>query len=165
MSEPISAIGTSPTWQTRLAAMQQQLSQTLFKAADTNGDGTISKSEFESFYTKFMGATSQSQVATQTAAADQLFQQLDTQGIGQLNATQFAAALKQIMSQQAHGHHHHHVTGAVGAVAQGASQSNASSAAGNPAALLNGLFSTAPAPSATAQASLPQNSGSLEFTA
>jgi hypothetical protein len=156
MTEPISAIGTSATWQTRLAAMQQQLSQTLFKTADTNGNGSISKSEFESFYTKFMGATSQSQTAAQTAAADQLFQQLDTQGTGRLNATQFGVALKQIMSQQAHGHPH-----AAGATAQSA----ALAAAGNPAASFNGLFSTAAAQNVTAQAAQPQNAGSLEFTA
>ena len=163
MTEPISAIGTSATWQTRLAAMQQQLSQTLFKAADVNGNGSISKSEFESFYSKFMGATSQTQSASQTAAADQLFQQLDTQGAGKLNSTQFAAALKQMMTQQAHGPHH--AAGAAASVTQGASQSNASPAADNATALLDGLFSTTRTQKVTTHASLPQNSGSLEFTA
>jgi hypothetical protein len=145
--------------------MQQQLSQTLFKAADVNGNGAISKSEFEGFYTKFMGATSQTQSATQIAAADHLFQQLDTQGAGKLNSTQFAAALKQMMTQQTHGSQRLHAAGAVGSAAQGAPQSAASPAADNATALLDGLFSTARTQKVTTHASLPENSGSLEFTA
>jgi hypothetical protein len=165
MIEAISAAGTSATWQARVAAMQQQLTQNLFQSADTNGDGSISKSEFEAFYDKFMGANSQTQ-ASQTAAADQLFQQFDTQGTGQLNATQFAAALKQMIAQQPQGHHghHHRGVGAVGAAAQGASQSNAASASGNPAALFSGLVSSAPAQNA-ATASAQAQAGSLEFIA
>jgi hypothetical protein len=166
MTQPISAVGTSATWQARLAAMQQQLTQSLFQSADVNGDGAVSKSEFESFYSKFTsGGASQTPTAAQTAAADQIFQQFDTQGAGKLNSTQFAAALKQIMSQQAQGHHQHHVAGTVGAATQGALPSNALSAANTPVAALESLFSTTSAQNVMAEATPPENAGSLEFTA
>ena len=158
MIEPISVTDSSSAWQTRLAAMQQQLTQQLFQSADANGDGTISRSEFESFYSKFTGA------AAQTPVADEIFQQFDTPGAGQLNATQFAAALDQIVAQ-AQGNRPAHAAGAGGAPAPGASQDDASSAANTPAALLSELLSPASAQDVTAPSAPPQDAGSLEFIA
>jgi hypothetical protein len=66
----------------------------LFSNLDTNGDGSISKSEFETAF----GANGN------TSAADTLFSQLDTNGDGSIDPAEFAAATQ---SSGAHGHHHH----------------------------------------------------------
>jgi len=77
--------GTSASYQANFAAMQQQLIQQLFQAAGgSSNNGTISETQFENFYNRFMGTTSQTAGATQAskAAADQLFQQVNTTGTG-----------------------------------------------------------------------------------
>lgn len=64
---------------------------------DTDGDGSISQSEFQSFLT--------GQTATQTTAADQratdLFKKIDTDGDGKISSTELSAF------QQKIGQHHH----------------------------------------------------------
>jgi hypothetical protein len=71
--------------------------QNLFNDIDSNGDGSITKSEFESA----LGAG-----GTNTAAADKVFGELDTNGDGSVSMAELKTAL-----QGAGGHHggHHHM--------------------------------------------------------
>jgi Ca2+-binding EF-hand superfamily protein len=74
----------------------------LFSLLDGNGDGGISKSEFESA----LGAG-----GTNTANADSVFSQLDKNGDGSVSSDELGSALK-----SSGGHHgHHHMGGAGGA--------------------------------------------------
>jgi hypothetical protein len=69
--------------------------QDLFSQIDGNGDGQISKSEFENA----LGAG-----GTNTAQADSVFSQLDTNGDGNVDLSELSAALKGKGGH--HGHHH-----------------------------------------------------------
>ena len=71
----------------------QDPAQQLFSAKDSDGDGSVSQTEMESYI--------ENQGGTQ-AQADQLFQSLDTSGSGGLSESQMAGAAK------ARHHHHHH---------------------------------------------------------
>lgn len=75
---------TSPMspWQSRL-----------FAKLDTNGDGTISKSEFEATFA----------AKGNTAAAASAFDKLDANGDGSIDPNEMAAA-------RPHRHHHHHMS-------------------------------------------------------
>jgi len=76
-------------------------SQQLFSLLDTNGDGSISKSEFETAFGQ-NGNTTQ---------ADQIFGQLDANGDGSITQSELTNALDgqgQGGGQQVHHHHHHH---------------------------------------------------------
>jgi lysozyme family protein len=66
--------------------------QALFAKLDTNGDGVISKSEFEAAFAQ----------NSNTDQADALFAKLDVNGDGSIDQNEFAKAT------QRHGHHHHH---------------------------------------------------------
>jgi hypothetical protein len=146
--------------------MQQLLIQQMFQGADTNGDGTISKTEFENFYNQFMGANPTSRAsASTTAAADQLYQQLNTTGNG-LTLSQFAIAVKLMMSQRAQGHHHHHQgTGASGtANSSTLSPSATGPASNNPTTWLQTMLA-AGNPNAPGQSAPVQNNGGIEYTA
>lgn len=68
--------------------------QDLFSQLDANGDGQISKTEFESA----LGAG-----GTNLAQADDVFGKLDTDGSGSVSLDELSSALK------GKGHHHHHV--------------------------------------------------------
>ncbi len=68
--------------------------QQIFPEIDGNGDGQISQSELESFFTANGGTAVQ---------ADALFAKLDPAGTGAVSESQFAAALR-----HGRGHHHHH---------------------------------------------------------
>ncbi|MBN8982814.1 MAG: EF-hand domain-containing protein [Rhizobiales bacterium] len=72
----------------------------LFGLLDTNGDGQISKAEFEST----LGAG-----GTNTANADSVFAKLDTNGDGSVSLDELSAALKG--KGGGHGHHHAHGAG------------------------------------------------------
>ncbi|MCX7307658.1 MAG: EF-hand domain-containing protein [Afipia sp.] len=72
----------------------------LFSKLDSNGDGQISKSEFESN----LGAG-----GTNTANADSVFGKLDTNGDGSVSLDELSAALKG--KGGGHGHHHAHGAG------------------------------------------------------
>jgi hypothetical protein len=75
--------------------------QDLFSQIDGNGDGAISKSEFESA----LGAG-----GTNLAQADDVFGKLDTNGDGSVSLDEMSSALK---GAGGHGHHHaHHAGGA-----------------------------------------------------
>ena len=82
---------------TSASTSPQAALQDLFSQIDANGDGEISKSEFENA----LGAG-----GTNTAAADNVFSQLDTNGDGSVSLSELSAALK------GGGHHggtrHHH---------------------------------------------------------
>ncbi|MBI5265332.1 MAG: EF-hand domain-containing protein [Bradyrhizobium sp.] len=72
----------------------------LFSLIDGNGDGQISKSEFENA----LGAG-----GTNLANADNVFSKLDADGDGSVSLNEMAKAL------MGRGHHHHHAGGANGA--------------------------------------------------
>jgi Ca2+-binding EF-hand superfamily protein len=82
--------------------------QDLFSQIDGNGDGQITKSEFE----KALGAG-----GTNIAQADHVFSQLDKNGDGTVSIGELASAL-----QGRSGGHHHHVHGG-GLSGSGADQS------------------------------------------
>ena len=67
----------------------------LFSQIDADGDGSISKTEFE----KALGAG-----GTNLAAADDVFGKLDANGDGSVSLDELKSALQ---GQAHHGHHHH----------------------------------------------------------
>src|SRR5258708_29468105 len=71
--------------------------ESLLGKFDTNGDGQISQSEFETA----IGPDADK------AKVDELFNKLDANGDGAISQDELKAAL-----QKAHGHHHHHAEGA-----------------------------------------------------
>jgi hypothetical protein len=81
-----SSTGSAPT--SRSDALKD-----LFSQIDTNGDGQLSKTEFESA----LGAG-----GTNIAQADDVFGKLDKDGDGNVSLNELASALK------GKGHHHHH---------------------------------------------------------
>jgi hypothetical protein len=86
-----------------------QTSSSLFSKLDTDGDGQISKSEFE---TALTGA------GASTSNADALFAKLDANGDGSISQSELAKA--------SHGHHHH-MHGGGGAQGSGSSGQSADS--------------------------------------
>ena len=96
--------------QTSAASGSSSLASQLFSLLDTNGDGSISKSEFEAT----LGQNGN------TAAADSLFDKLDPNGDGSVDPGELANALQ---TKGAKGHHHHHHLG-------GASSAGAASTGG-----------------------------------
>jgi Ca2+-binding EF-hand superfamily protein len=107
-----------------------QLAQNLFSQIDSNGDGSISKTELEQAVTKAGGTK---------AAADALYAKLDPNGTGSVSEQQFAQVLSQAgLSQaglfQSMPHHHHHHGG-------GGGETGAASATGGSAGdALTSLF-------------------------
>ena len=67
------------------ASSPSQLAQNLFSLIDTNGDGSISKTELEQAVTKAGGTTQ---------AADALYSELDPDNTGSVTEQQFAALLQ-----------------------------------------------------------------------
>jgi len=96
--------------QTSAVSGSSSLASQLFSLLDTNGDGSISKSEFEAT----LGQNGN------TAAADSLFDKLDPNGDGSVDPGELASALQ---TKGAKGHHHHHHLG-------GASSAGAASTGG-----------------------------------
>jgi hypothetical protein len=95
----------------------------LFSQIDSNGDGGISKSEFEDK----LGAG-----GTNVQAADDVFSKLDTDGNGSVSQDELSSALKGLKGG---GHHHHHAesstdtqstTSADGASSDGSSSDSSS---------------------------------------
>jgi hypothetical protein len=81
----------SPTPMTRADALKD-----LFTQIDGNGDGSISKAEFEDK----LGAG-----GTNTAAADNVFTKLDTDGDGSVSPSELAAALTEKARGRRHADH------------------------------------------------------------
>ena len=96
--------------QTSAASGSSSLASQLFSLLDTNGDGSISKSEFEATLGQNGNAS----------AADSLFAKLDPNGDGSVDPGELASALQ---TKGAKGHHHHHHLG-------GASSAGAASTGG-----------------------------------
>jgi hypothetical protein len=84
--------------QTSAASGSSSLASQLFSLLDTNGDGSISKSEFEATLGQNGNAS----------AADSLFDKLDPNGDGSVEPGELASALQ---PNGAKGHHRHHHMG------------------------------------------------------
>jgi hypothetical protein len=69
--------------------------QSLFGKLDSDGDGAVSKSEFEDVL---------GQSGVDTSSADALFGKLDQNGDGSIDQGELTSATK-----RGHGHHHHHM--------------------------------------------------------
>ena len=111
MSALIDAQSQSGTANTAPTNPQDALKD-LFSQIDANGDGSITKSEFENA----LGAG-----GTNIAAADAVFSKLDTNGDGTVSLDELKSAL-----QGAGGHHgggHHHLHAAAGSGGSGDSSS------------------------------------------
>lgn len=95
MSALLAAQGQSPTGTTTTSAPTSPSGalQDLFSQLDANGDGQISKTEFENA----LGAG-----GTNIAQADNVFNKLDANGDGSVSLDEMSKALK-----GAKGHHHH----------------------------------------------------------
>jgi hypothetical protein len=91
--------------------------QNLFNDIDANGDGSITKSEFENA----LGAG-----GTNTAAADKVFGELDSNGDGTVSLDELKSALQSAGSHHG-GHHHMHAGGASGSGDSSADSSSGSS--------------------------------------
>jgi hypothetical protein len=72
--------------------------QDLFSQIDANGDGAITKTEFENA----LGAG-----GTNTAAADDVFGKLDSNGDGSVSLDEMKSALQKAGGHHGHGHHMH----------------------------------------------------------
>ena len=86
--------------------------QSLFSKIDSNDEGQISKSEFESAL---------GNVGFGSSTADTVFDQLDTNGDGSISASELASA------KPARGHHHHHMHAGGGQSVNSSSSSSSSS--------------------------------------
>jgi hypothetical protein len=91
-------------WGGRSAVAAQ--AQSVFGEFDSNGDGQISKSEFEGVF----GSNAD------TSKVDGLFNALDSNGDGSVSQDELTSAAEQ--SHAAH-HHHHHLHGGISAAAPG----------------------------------------------
>jgi len=99
MQNDPSATASSGTTSTTSTTPQNPLAK-LVSAIDTDGDGSISQGEMES-YIESKGGTQ--------VQADKLFSSLNQGNTGNLTQTQLASDLQSAGGPQAHhGHHHHH---------------------------------------------------------
>jgi len=97
MSALLAAQGQSSTATTTpVSTSRSDALKDLFSQLDTNGDGLISKSEFENA----LGAG-----GTNIAQADDVFSKIDKNGDGSVSLDEMSSALG---SGKAHHHHHHH---------------------------------------------------------
>jgi Ca2+-binding EF-hand superfamily protein len=111
---PAQSGGLSPATMSALLSAQGQASSStaptsqsdalkdLFSQLDANGDGQVSKSEFENA----LGAG-----GSNIAQADDVFNKLDKNGDGSVSLDEMSSALK---GAGGHGHHHHHVASSDG---------------------------------------------------
>ena len=112
MSALLAAQGQSSTGATtQVSTDPSSALQNLFSQIDANGDGLISKSEFENA----LGAG-----GTNLAQADDVFNKLDKNGDGSVSLQEMASALK---GGKAGHHHHAHVGGDASGTATGAATS------------------------------------------
>ncbi len=95
--------------------------QDLFSQIDTNGDGQISKSEFENA----LGAG-----GTNIAQADAVFNKLDTNGDGSVSLDEMKSALQGGGGKGGH-HHHHHVASSNGSGSSASTDGSGSSTDGS----------------------------------
>jgi Ca2+-binding EF-hand superfamily protein len=119
MSALLAAQDQSSTGSTTTASTSpSDALQNLFSQIDANGDGQITKSEFENA----LGAG-----GTNLAQADNVFSKLDTNGDGSVSLNDLSSALKGA------GHHGHHVANSDGSSdSNGNSSSNTSGSSADP---------------------------------
>jgi hypothetical protein len=108
---------TVPTSTSPTAALQD-----LFSQIDANGDGQISKTEFENA----LGAG-----GTNLAQADDVFSKLDTSGDGSVSLGELSSALKGAAGKGSG--HHHHVAGSNGSGKSSGTNGSSSATAGSSA--------------------------------
>ena len=77
------------SWQGTSAASSNDMSQALLKMFDSNGDGSVSKTEFENVVTSNGGSAAQ---------ADADYSALDPSGSGSVGASDFATAIEKLQS-------------------------------------------------------------------
>jgi len=125
MSALIAAQGQSSTTTTASAPSSPTGAlQDLFSQLDADGDGKISKSEFENA----LGAG-----GTNLAQADDVFSKIDTNGDGSVSLDELSSALK------GKGHHHHHHVADSDGEASGASGANSGTSGSSSDPLLQAL--------------------------
>jgi Ca2+-binding EF-hand superfamily protein len=125
MSALLAAQSQSSTGSTTSASISpSDALKDLFSQLDTNGDGQISKSEFENA----LGAG-----GTNIAQADNVFSKMDKNGDGSVSLDEMSSALK------GKGHHHHHVASSDGS---GSSTGSAGSSSDPLLQALQGASST-----------------------
>ena len=129
MSALLAAQGQSSTATTTPASTSRSDAlKDLFSQLDSNGDGQISKSEFENA----LGAG-----GTNLAQADDVFSKMDKNGDGSVSLDEMSSALR---SGRGHHHHHHHVADSDGSGgATGASGSGSGAGGSNSDPLLQAL--------------------------
>jgi hypothetical protein len=149
LSALLAAQGQSSTGAAAPAATNARSAlQDLFSQIDANGDGKITKSEFE----QALGAG-----GTNTAQADHLFSQLDKNGDGAVGLGELKSAL-----QGGHhgGHHHVHATSATGSTdADGSTGSSTTNGSTNGSTSTDPLLQALAASSATTTSSTSTNGG------
>jgi hypothetical protein len=104
----------------------------LFSQLDANGDGKVSKAEFDSA----LGAG-----GTNLAQADDVFNKLDTNGDGSVSLDELTSALKGA-GGKGHHHHHHHIAGSDGSGGAGDSSGTSKSSTDPLLQALSGASST-----------------------
>lgn len=137
MSALLAAQGQASTTSTASAPTSPSSAlQDLFSQIDANGDGQISKSEFENA----LGAG-----GTNLAQADAVFNKLDANGDGSVSLKEMSQALQGAGGKSGH-HHHHHVASPDGsngsAGASGSSSGSGGSSTDPLLQALNGASST-----------------------
>jgi hypothetical protein len=122
MSALLAVQGQSSTGATTQASTDPSSAlQDLLSQIDANGDGLISKSEFENA----LGAG-----GTNLAQAGDVFSKLDTNGDGSVSLGELKSALQGAGGKGGHGHHHAHIGGAGGSGdSTGASATSAATSA------------------------------------
>jgi hypothetical protein len=112
---PASTTSTTPASTSPSSALKD-----LFSQIDSNGDGQISKSEFENA----LGAG-----GTNIAQADAVFSKMDKNGDGSVSLDEMSSALK---GSGGKGHHHHHVAGSGDATGASGSSSGTGGSSSDP---------------------------------
>ena len=77
---------------------------------DTSGTGSISETEFEQAFAQATSGTTGTSTPTSAtnAVADSIFQKIDTNGDGQVSASEWNTFQQKVQAHQGgHGHHHH----------------------------------------------------------
>ncbi len=137
------ALGATNTSTTTPASSSSPLSS-LVSAIDTDGDGSVSQSEMQSYIQSLGGTQSQ---------ADALFQGLNQNGSGNLTTAQLQSDLQSAAAgHHAHGHHHGHRVAADNGTSQQASDSDNDAGSLQPDGSVNGQGSTTSRPSSVLSA-------------
>jgi EF-hand domain pair len=141
----INAQSQTGTTSTSASMTPSQALQNLFSDIDGNGDGSISKQEFENA----LGAG-----GTNTAAADNVFNQLDTNGDGSVSLDELKQALQGAGGHHG-GHHHTHAASSTSSADGSSSDSNDPDSTDPLLQALNASLNTASSTSGSASTTSP----------